>query len=948
MAELVTITSSGAGRVRSLRPLGRTYVTTYTAVRATSGVAPAHEGPTARKQAEEALRGQAELLNLAHDAIIVRDPQSTITFWNRGAERLYGWSAAEAVGQMTHSLLQTQVPISSAEIDACLQQDGFWSGELVHTARDGRQVVAESHQALRRDAAGRPAAILEINADITERKRGEEARAQLAAIVEASEDAIIGKTLDGTITSWNPAAARLYGYSAAEAIGQSVSLLFPPDHRDELPELLARVARGESIPHFETERLRKDSTRIAVSVSIAPVRAASGAVVAAAVVARDITERQRAEEALRASEARLGAILDAAPDASVIVDKEGRIARVNAQTERLFGYTREELLGQPVELLLPERFRWGHVHHRASYLAAPHPRPMGTDLDLYARHKDGSEVPVEISLSPLQTAEGTLVISAIRDVTLRKQAEQALAQSNQQSNQEMERANAELARANRVKSEFLATMSHEMRTPLNGVIGLTSLLLGSPLPPEQQEYVAAIQSSGQALLTLINDILDLSKIEGGHLSLEVQPLEVRQLVSEVADIFTAQVRAKGLQISAHVAPAVPPTLLGDAMRLRQILTNLVGNAAKFTEHGAVGVRADLVEENPAGALLRLSVHDTGIGIAPELQATLFEPFTQADASTTRRYGGTGLGLAIAKRLVALMGGEIGVESAVGQGSTFWVTLRLARGGARPGTPGGRRAPPAGRGVGDRARGRILVAEDNPINQLVVVRLLESLGYVVEPELDGFAATATIRQHEAAEGRGRHTPIVALTADALVGDAEKSLAAGMDDHLAKPITPERLEAVVGQWMADGGPADRSEDAREALDLRFLATLKEKELEHRSQPQLLTHLLTLYLQEVPAQLAALRDAVAQGDAGRVEEVAHSLKGNSEQVRATRMTRLCAALHQAGSHRDLGQAAAHVAESACGLRWRPFCTRRPTHNRWRKDGSGPRASGGGRSRA
>src|SRR2546423_13830352 len=222
-----------------------------------------------------------------------------------------------------------------------------------------------------------------------------------------------------------------------------------------------------------------------------------------------------------------------------------------------------------------------------------------------------------------------------------------------------------------------------------------------------------------------------------------------------------------------------------------------------------------------------------------------------------------------------------------------------------------------------------------MNQLVPVRLLESLGYVVEtvetgrqavetmrqgqydlvlmdchmPELDGFAATAAIRRDGA--GRGQRTPIVAVTADALVGDAEKSRSAGMDDHLAKPITLEHLEAVVGQWMADGGPADRSEDAREALDLRFLATLKEKELEHRSQPQLLTHLLTLYLQEVPAQLAALRDAVAQGDAGRVEEGAHSLQGNSEQVRATRMTRLCAALHQAGSHRDLGQAAAHVAE-------------------------------------
>ena len=446
------------------------------------------------------------------------------------------------------------------------------------------------------------------------------------------------------------------------------------------------------------------------------------------------------------------------------------------------------------------------------------------------------------------------------------------------------------------------------------------------------EYITAIQSSGNALLSLINDILDLSKIEAGHLALEAEPLDLRQLVGEVVAVFTPQVHTKGLQISARVDPAVPPLLRGDPVRVRQVLTNLVGNAVKFTEHGAVEVCVELVtespEERPDGALLRISVRDTGIGIAPALQATLFEPFTQADASTTRRYGGTGLGLAIAKRLVALMGGEIGVESVVGQGSTFWVTLRLARGGARPGTP-------AARGVGDRAHGRILVAEDSPINELVVVRLLESLGYVVEtvetgrqavealrqghydlvlmdchmPELDGFAATAAIRQHEA--GRGQHTPIVAVTADALVGDAEKSLAAGMDDHLAKPITLERLEAVVGQWMADGGSADRSQDGdgREALDLPFLATLKE--LGRRSQPQLLTHLLTLYLQEVPAQLAALRDAVAQGDAGRAEEVAHSLKGNSEQVHATRMVSLCAALHQAGSHRDLGQAAAQVAD-------------------------------------
>src|SRR5205085_1114245 len=243
------------------------------------------------------------------------------------------------------------------------------------------------------------------------------------------------------------------------------------------------------------------------------------------------------------------------------------------------------------------------------------------------------------------------------------------------------------------------------------VIGLTSLLLGSPLPPEQQEYVAAIQSSGHALLTLIDAILDLSKIEAGHLSLEVQPLDLRQVVREVVAVFTAQVRAKGLRISAHVAPAVPPLLVGDAVRLRQVLTNLVGNAVKFTEQGAVEVRVDVVEESPEGTLLRLAVRDTGIGIAPEVQAVLFEPFTQADASTTRRYGGTGLGLANARRLVELMGGTIGVESTVGAGSSFWVTLRLARGAAPRGVSaapvrGAPTAPAACRG-GRAARGRVL-------------------------------------------------------------------------------------------------------------------------------------------------------------------------------------------------------------------------------------------------
>jgi CheY-like chemotaxis protein len=331
------------------------------------------------------------------------------------------------------------------------------------------------------------------------------------------------------------------------------------------------------------------------------------------------------------------------------------------------------------------------------------------------------------------------------------------------------------------------------------------------------------------LLRLIDDLLDFSKIEAGQLTLEARPFDPRRLVGEVAGLFATEAGAKGLNLCADVDPAVPAALVGDAGRLRQVLLNLVGNALKFTAQGEVGIRVTLEEESAEGALLRVEVRDTGIGIAPEMQVRLFEPFTQADASTTRRYGGTGLGLAIARRLVEAMGGQIGVESTPGQGSTFWLTLRLARSGVAgdvivaPASLG-----PAGVGPQGR-RGRILVAEDNAINRLVAAGLLQSLGYTVEtaedgrqameaverdhydlvlmdlhmPELDGFAATAAIRERERAAGRGRHTPIVALTADALAGDAEKSRAAGMDDHLSKPVTRERLAEVVEDWIDDSG-------------------------------------------------------------------------------------------------------------------------------------------------
>jgi PAS domain S-box-containing protein len=779
-----------------------------------------------------------------------------------------------------------------------------------------------------------------------------------------------------------------------------------------------------------------------------------------------IAERTAAVAALQESEARLGAILDATPDATVIVDGDGCIVRVNAQAKRLFGYAREEVLSRPVELLVPERFREAHARHRASYLAAPRPRRMGEHSDLYARRKDGSEVPVEIILSPLQTAEGTLVISAIRDITARKQAELALAQSKQ----DLEHANAELARASRVKSEFLATMSHEIRTPMNGVIGMTGLLLDTDLTPEQREYAETVRASGEALLAIINDILDFSKIEAGELTLEVTDLDVRRSVEEVVDLFAAQARDKGLELASLVYQNVPSVLRGDPGRLRQILTNLVGNALKFTEHGEVVVRAHLLEEKDDAVLLRCAVTDTGIGMTPEERTHLFQPFSQADSSTTRKYGGTGLGLAISKRLVELMGGEIGVVSAPGQGSTFWFTVRLGRprtapqadsavaelrgkrvlvvddnatncqivhyqilswgmldgmatdgqsalaalrdaqhGGTpydvaildmrMPGMDGlelahaiksdpalasiklvmlasispgergadeaawqgaidafltkpvrqsqlydslvmvlsgsvGQRSPAsedaAREGAGasgaerhDQGGGRVLVVEDNVVNQQVAVRMLEKRGYHADavangreavdalahipydlvlmdcqmPEMDGYAATAEIRRREREQGAAaRRTPIVAMTAHALKGDAEKCLAAGMDDYIPKPVTAQRLEAILTRWSPQTGPGA----PEEAVDGNALAALRD--LQDEGRPDLLAEVIAVYLRDTPPRLAALHEAVARTDAAALRREAHGLKGSSSQIGAVKMARLCTELEEQAGTTDL----------------------------------------------
>lgn len=442
-------------------------------------------------------------------------------------------------------------------------------------------------------------------------------------------------------------------------------------------------------------------------------------------------------------------------------------------------------------------------------------RPIQRLSQALRRIKDGS-----FEIRVLQHSGGEIGMLEA-DVNAMAEGLAAARQAEQEHMQGLLRAREAAEAANRAKSQFLANVSHELRTPMNGTLGMLQLLHETPLNLEQQEFVNTASESTEHLLRVINDILDFSKIEDGKLTLEQIWFDPEQLVRRSLTAFRNEARLKQIELKLEFAgEPLPVELLGDPTRIRQVLVNLIGNAIKFTDHGHVKVRAVLEPENDALLALTLQVEDTGIGIAEEKQALIFEAFTQADGSTTRRHGGTGLGLSISRQLVQLMRGELRVKSAPGVGSVF--TCRLL---CKYRLPGEQTRPVADSDVPSLLRGRVLLVEDNIVNQTVTKGMLQRLGLTVDtatdgqlalqlhanqaydlilmdcqmPTMDGFETTRRIRQQE--QTSGRHTPVVALTANAMEGDRERCLAAGMDDYLAKPISREALSLCMQRWLGD---------------------------------------------------------------------------------------------------------------------------------------------------
>jgi len=532
----------------------------------------------------------------------------------------------------------------------------------------------------------------------------------------------------------------------------------------------------------------------------------------------------------------------------------------------------------------------------------------------------------------------------------------------QQTQNDLLNAKEAAEAASRSKSQFLANMSHEIRTPMNGVLGMIDLILNTQLTDKQLHYARTARGSGEALLSLINDVLDLSKIESGKLELENIVFNPHLIVKEVKELLGNRAQKQAIELISFVALDVPRIVRGDPGRLRQVLLNLVSNAVKFTERGEVAIRVFPVTEDKDVARLRFEVQDTGIGIPSNAQVAIFEPFIQADGTMTRKYGGTGLGLTISKQLVELMGGEVGVVSTVGKGSTFWFTVAVKKVAQsdlsapfRPSHPshpsqqfdrpdefrstgnlGAGFQPDARSSGGTDFRARVLVAEDNPVNQEVVASMLEILGSEVElvatgmevlaawrrrpfdlifmdcqmPVMDGYEATRAIRQEEAASDSASRTIIIALTAHAMDGDRDRCITAGMDDYLCKPFNLDQLQYTLERWLprktpqeahltegADGGRVTITEESSDVDHVDCKAFEDIRFLQKNGAPDILSKVIGIYLRDAPKQLENARIALSRNDADAMGKQAHSLKSSSASLGAHALSALCKEMEAMG---------------------------------------------------
>ena len=1043
-----------------------------------------------RKRAEERLRESEEryktLVETSNDMIFTVDLKGSFLFINRASERILGYTSEEI------KRINGFEPVHPDDLETVREQFAQLVGgksvdnmEYRYKAKSGSYINIMNNASPILDPNGNVVAALGVARDVTERKRAEEEltkyRDHLEELVEErtaelteanqqleleiterkrAEEAVrvseerlrqiaenvgegffLSDASDNSAIYVSPAYEKIWGRPVGTAYADAQSWLevVHPEDRERVKAYVEKHSRGKIAFSQEYRILWPDGSIRWVRDRVYPVKNESGEIYRIVGVTDDITERKRIEQARRESEERLRSLFETMAEGVILIATDGQIIQANPAAGHILGLERSEIIGRNYVSPEWEVFRPDGTPMPPEEMAGPramkekHPVK---DVVMGVQQPDGSISWINVNATPLIDQAGKLqgVVGTFADITERKRSEEDLKKTKQQAEE-----------ANRLKSEFLANMSHEIRTPMNAIIGMTDITLETCLTDEQRDYLITVKDSARALLQLLDDILDLSKVEAGRSELETIDFDLRVTVEGVADTLAPKASAKGLELVCMIHHQIPALLRGDPGRLRQILINLGGNAVKFTEKGEVVIRVELEEETENRATLLFSVTDTGVGIPKDKQKEIFEPFIQVDGSTTRKYGGTGLGLSISKRLVKLLGGQIGVESESGKGSRFWFTttlekqkefkdvfpslppdirgmrilvvddnktnrtilvkilesfacsaeavegrneaIRILKKAAQkeklfdlvlldmqmPEMDGeevlraikddpeikdvaviiltslGERGdaarlealgcagyllkpvkqsqlfdaiitvmsqqkkeiePKPGRIVTrhtiaeqKRRKVRILVAEDNPMNQKLAVALLKKAGYPVDavengrmvmealnrtayhlilmdvqmPEMDGFEATKAIRKME---GVNKHAPIIAMTAHAMKGDRERCLQVGMDDYISKPIEPQELFNVIKKWTKSRDPKNankwkgefkKGDQIKEPLlDLKIALTRFDGDKEFFKQ------MLQKFLDYAPKQLSILDEAAKEGNAKEIEREAHGLKG------------------------------------------------------------------------